>query len=214
MTSTPYYPQIVLVKPAAALVANSPYTLSNTAVGDVPTATITGLNGRPDLFVGKAAQFTSGASANYEPGDFYNATFGKDPNAPFSAGDTFAIVLQGYPIATLRASAAITEGVEVGLAAAGQIVALPAAGVRRIGVTLTAQTVVNGLVDVLIDVQPAVPVGTLASLGTAAAAGVGARATVTDASAAFASATVGTTITGGGANITPAFSDGVNWRFG
>lgn len=214
MTNTPYYPQVVLVKPAAALVANSPYTLSNTAVGDVPTATITGLNGRPDIFVGNAPQLTINATNNYSQGDFYNATQGKGPNDPFTPGDTFAVLVQGYPIATLRASAAITEGVEVGLAAAGQIVALPAAGVRRIGVTLTAQTVINGLVDVLIDVQPAVPVGTLASLGTAAAAGVGARATVTDASAAFASATVGTTITGGGANITPAFSDGVNWRFG
>lgn len=214
MTTTPYYPQIILVKPAAALVAYSPYTLSNTAVGDTPTATITGLNGRPDIFVGKAFTAQAGASVNFEPGDFYNATQGKTPDAAFSPGDTFAVSLQGYPIATLRASAAITEGVEVGLAASGQIVALPAAGVRRIGVTLAAQNTVNGLVDVLVDVQPAVPVGTLASLGTAAAAGVGARATVTDANAAFASATVGTTITGGGANITPAFSDGVNWRFG
>lgn len=214
MTSTPYYPQIVLVKPAAALVAYSPYTLSNTTVGDVPTATITGLNGRPDIFVGKAASTVINATSNFEPGDFYNATQGKNPTDPFAPGDTFAVVLQGYPLATLRASAAITEGVEVGCAASGQIVALPAAGVRRIGVTLSAQATVNGLVDVLIDVQPAQPVGTLASLGTAAAAGVGARATVTDASAAFASATVGTTITGGGANITPAFSDGVNWRFG
>ena len=214
MTNTPYYPQIVLVRPAAALVANTPYTLSNTAVGDVPTATICGLNDRPDIFVGKAFTPQSGAGVNYEPGDFYNATFGKDPNAPFVAGDTFAVVLQGYPIATLRAAAAITEGVEVGINASGQAVALPAGGVRSIGVTLTAQSVVNGLVDVLIAVKQPNLQGTLASLGTAAAAGRGARAIVTDASAAFASATVGTTITGGGANITPAFSDGTNWRFG
>lgn len=216
MTNTPYYPQIVLVRPAAALVANSPYTLSNTAVGDTPTATITALNGRPDIFVGKAFTAQSGAGTNYEAGDFYNATFGKTPDSPFAAGDTFAVVLQGFPIATLRASAGITEGVEVGLTAAGQIVAISnGASLRRIGVTLASQATVNGLVDVLIDVRDSpVAVGTLASLGTAALAGVGAKAFVTDASAAFASATVGTNITGGGANPTPAYSDGSNWKFG
>ena len=214
MTSTPYFPQIILVKPAAALVANTPYTLSNTATGDVPTATICGLNGRPDIFVGKAVTAQSGATVNYEPGDFYNATFGKNPNDSFVAGDTFAVILQGYPIATLRAAAAITEGVEVGINASGQAVALPAGGVRSIGVTLTAGAAANSLIDVLIAVKPPNLQGTLASLGTAATAGSGARAIVTDASAAFASATVGTTITGGGANITTAFSDGTNWRYG
>ena len=215
MTSTPYYPQILLVKPAAALVANTPYTLSNTAVGDVPTATICALNGRPDVFVGAAYSGTISQTANFAPGDFYNATFGKTPDAVFAAGDTFAIVLQGYPIATLRAAGAITEGVEVGINASGQIVALPAASLRRIGVTLSSASAANGLVDVLIDVRDSpVQVGTLASLGTAAAAGVGAKAVVTDASAALASATVGTTITGGGANITTAFSNGTNWIFG
>ena len=214
MTNTPYYPQIVLVKPAAALVANSPYTLSNTSVGDVPTATICALNGRPDIFVGKAAVTTITATANFEPGEFYNATFGKDPNAPFSAGDTYAVVMQGFPIATLRAAAAITEGVDVGINASGQVVALPGGALRRVGVTISSQAVINGLVDVLIDVRDNPPlVGTLASLGTAAAAGQGARATVTDASTTLTLG-IGTTIAGAGANITSAFSNGTNWIYG
>lgn len=214
MTSTPYYPQILLVKPAAALVANSPYTLSNTTIGDVPTATITGVAGTPDIFVGKAANTTINATSNYEPGDFYNATQGKGPNDPFAPGDTFAVVIQGYPIATLRASAAITEGVLVALAAAGQVALATPADERVLGRTLSAQNTVNGLVDVLIDVrQNPVISGTLASLGSAATAGNSARRIVTDASTTLTLG-IGTTITGGGANITSAFSNGTNWIYG
>lgn len=148
------YPQVLLVKPAAALVPFSPYTLSNTTVGDTPTATICGVNNEPHIFVGRGPTAQSGAGVNYEPGDFYNATQGKDPNAPFVAGDTFAVVLQGYPIARLRTNAAITEGVQVTVAAAGQIApatTTPTTTRKVIGVTL-ASAPINGEVDVLIQV--------------------------------------------------------------
>jgi hypothetical protein len=43
---------------------------------------------------------------------------------------------------------------------------------------------------------------------------VGARATITDATAAFSSANVAANITGGGANTVPAYYDGTNWKIG
>lgn len=55
---------------------------------------------------------------------------------------------------------------------------------------------------------------TVAALPAAATAGVGARAFVTDASAALGSATVGTAVTGGGSNKSPVWSDGSNWLYG
>lgn len=140
----------ILVKPAAALVPNSAYTLSNTTVGDVPTATIAGVNNAPHIFIGKGPTAQSGAGVNYEPGTFYNVTPGKKPEDAFVPGDTFAVILQGYPIATLRATAAITEGVEVALDAGGSVSAAAATDNTIVGVTLGAQATAQGLVDVLI----------------------------------------------------------------
>jgi len=143
----------ILVKPAAALVPFSPYTLSNTTVGDVPTATICGVNTPTHIFVGKGPTAQSGAGVNYQPGDFYNATAGKKPEDAFVPGDTFAIILQGYPIATVRTTAAITEGVEVAVDAGGSFSA-PAATDRLIsGVTLGSQATAGGLVDILVQVR-------------------------------------------------------------
>ncbi len=146
------YPTI-LVKPAAALVPNSPYTLANTTVGDVPTATICGVNDPAHIFVGKGPTAQSGAGVNYEPGEFYNATQGKKPEDAFVAGDTFAIILKGYPIATLRATAAITEGVEVAVDAGGSVAAAAATDEQILGVTLAAQPVAGGTVQCLIQVR-------------------------------------------------------------
>lgn len=145
------YPTI-LVKPAAALVPFSPYALSNTTAGDVPTATICGVNGTPHIFVGSGPVAQSGAGVNFQPGDFYNATVGKKPTDAFVAGDTFAIILKGYPIARLRAAEALTEGQQVTLDANGTV-GIPAATDQKIiGVTLGAQPTVGGQVDVLIQV--------------------------------------------------------------
>lgn len=58
--------------------------------------------------------------------------------------------------------------------------------------------------------DPPFTVGTL----PAAATFPRGRAFVTDASAAFTSATVGTVAAGGGANIAPVYSDGTDWRYG
>lgn len=55
---------------------------------------------------------------------------------------------------------------------------------------------------------------TVANLPAAATAGAGARAFVTDASVAYGSANIGTTVTGGGANSAPVFSNGTNWIIG
>lgn len=51
---------------------------------------------------------------------------------------------------------------------------------------------------------------TVANLPSAATAGAGARATVSDATAT----TFASTVTGGGANIVPVYSDGTNWKIG
>lgn len=55
--------------------------------------------------------------------------------------------------------------------------------------------------------------GTLASLGSAATAGAGATAFVSDASTTLTLG-IGTTVTGGGANAVPVYSDGANWIYG
>lgn len=47
----------------------------------------------------------------------------------------------------------------------------------------------------------------------AAAANAGARAAVTDATQTL-TAGIGAVVVGGGANVVPVFSDGVNWRIG
>lgn len=54
---------------------------------------------------------------------------------------------------------------------------------------------------------------TVANLPAAGTAGAGARAYVTDATATL-TAGIGATVTGGGANPSPVWSDGTNWRQG
>lgn len=53
----------------------------------------------------------------------------------------------------------------------------------------------------------------VAALPSAAAAGLGARATVTDSNATL-TAGIGAVVAAGGANVVPVFSDGANWRIG
>lgn len=60
---------------------------------------------------------------------------------------------------------------------------------------------------------PLGPGRTVASLGSAATAGAGAVALANDSNATLA-AGLGNTVAGGGANITPVFSDGTNWKIG
>lgn len=55
-----------------------------------------------------------------------------------------------------------------------------------------------------------VPTVTVANLPSAATAGAGARATVSDANAT----TFNSVVAGGGANTVPVFSDGSAWRIG
>jgi len=54
----------------------------------------------------------------------------------------------------------------------------------------------------------------VASLPSASSAGLGARHAVTDSTLAYTSANVGTTVTGGGSNWCPVWSDGTNWKIG
>lgn len=54
---------------------------------------------------------------------------------------------------------------------------------------------------------------TVANLPSAAIAGAGARAAVTDASQTL-TAGIGAIVAGGGANVVPVFCDGTNWRIG
>ena len=57
--------------------------------------------------------------------------------------------------------------------------------------------------------RPSTPV-TVAKLSSAVISGVGARGFVTDSSVA----TFGSTVTGGGSNKVPVYSDGTNWKVG
>jgi hypothetical protein len=66
------------------------------------------------------------------------------------------------------------------------------------------------LLHALIKTQPLI----LSKLPTAALAGKGARACITDATLTFASANFGATAVGGGANFVPVVSDGTNWKIG
>lgn len=54
---------------------------------------------------------------------------------------------------------------------------------------------------------------TVANLPSAAIAGAGARAAVTDATQTL-TAGIGAIVAGGGANVVPVFCDGTNWRIG
>lgn len=129
-------PKILLIRPAAVLVANSPYTLSNSAADSVPTATIAGVNNEPHIVIGGAETF-------------YNATPGKNPAAPFAVGDIYAVELTGYPCAVVRTSAAITEGIQVTTKAGGQVGPAAATDRKILGVTIGTQNTVNGLVEVI-----------------------------------------------------------------
>lgn len=86
-------------------------------------------------------------------------------------------------------------------------------GIERIAVKVlkitdggTALTSGSGVINL--------PAFTVATLPTAANAGVGGRSSVSDATQTFASANFGVTVTGGGANFVPVVSDGTNWRIG
>jgi len=67
----------------------------------------------------------------------------------------------------------------------------------------------NQLDKILSQLQANVPV-TVANLPSAATAGVGSRAFVTDSSVS----TFGTTVAAGGSTKVPVYSDGTNWKVG
>jgi hypothetical protein len=54
----------------------------------------------------------------------------------------------------------------------------------------------------------------VASLPSASTQGLGARHAVTNSTLAYTGANIGTTVTGGGANWCPVWSDGTNWKIG
>jgi hypothetical protein len=60
------------------------------------------------------------------------------------------------------------------------------------------------------DYPAKMPVYTVATLPTPGSAGIGGRATVTDANAT----TFGSVVAGGGANTVPVYSDGLSWKIG
>lgn len=61
--------------------------------------------------------------------------------------------------------------------------------------------------------EPTIPASTgiVANLQAASAALRGYRGYVTDASVAYTSANLGSTVAGGGANVVPVFCNGTNW---
>lgn len=57
-------------------------------------------------------------------------------------------------------------------------------------------------------------VNIVSALPSAASVGPGVTAFVTDSTVAYASAAIGTTVVGGGANFNRLYSDGVTWKIG
>jgi hypothetical protein len=80
---------------------------------------------------------------------------------------------------------------------------------RRCSVTDMIAYFQANFTDVVAQTVKTKPV-TLSQLPTAAMAGTGTRAFITDGS----TATFGATVAGGGANIVPIYSDGTNWKVG
>ena len=80
---------------------------------------------------------------------------------------------------------------------------------RRASITTFIQFIeenFDGVVANTIQTTPSV----YSQLPTATVAGAGTRAFITDGS----TATFGATVTGGGSNIVPVYSDGTNWKVG
>jgi hypothetical protein len=81
---------------------------------------------------------------------------------------------------------------------------------RALSFSNLALWIATALGNVSITGYVKVPAVTTANLPSASVAGAGARAFVTDAT----STTFYATLTGGGANVVPVFSDGSVWRIG
>lgn len=80
---------------------------------------------------------------------------------------------------------------------------------RRSSITTLISYVEANLTAVVAQTINTIPV-TLVQLPTATTAGAGTRAFITDGS----TATFAATVTGGGANKVPIYSDGTNWKVG
>ena len=80
---------------------------------------------------------------------------------------------------------------------------------RRASITTLIQFVEENFDGVVCNTLQTTPT-TYSQLSSASQAGIGTRAFITDGS----TATFGATVTGGGANIVPVYSDGTNWKVG
>lgn len=87
----------------------------------------------------------------------------------------------------------------------------PSAGdARRFSLTTLVSFLSTAFTSLTVSSYLATTATTVAQLPSAATAGAGARAMVTNATAT----TFNSVVAGGGANIVPVFSDGTNWRIG
>ena len=80
---------------------------------------------------------------------------------------------------------------------------------RRASITTFIQYIESNFDGVVAQTVQTSPT-TYAQLPNATTAGAGTRAFITDGS----TATFGATVTGGGANLVPVYSDGTNWKVG
>lgn len=80
---------------------------------------------------------------------------------------------------------------------------------RRASITSLIQYIEENFDGIVCNTLQTTPT-TYSQLPTATQAGAGTRAFITDGS----TATFGATVTGGGANIVPIYSDGTNWKVG
>ena len=80
---------------------------------------------------------------------------------------------------------------------------------RRASITTFVQFIEENFTNVVAQTVQTTPV-LYSALPTAADAGIGTRAFITDGS----TATFAATVTGGGSNKVPVYSDGTNWKVG
>jgi hypothetical protein len=124
-----------------------------------------------------------------------------------SAPRTFVEVWNNSGITFVAKSTEITDTAS---ATASLIERWQVGGVNKMALDKAGNVVIAGTLTAATSLLTPV---TVSALPSAATAGIGARAFVTD-STATTTAGIGATVTGSGSNKVPVYSDGTNWKIG
>lgn len=118
-------------------------------------------------------------------------------------------------IGTLTTATTVNLGAGAVTTGVAKTVNLGTAGLSGSTTTVNIGSAVSGALGQIKLNEPTKALAlAVASLPSASSAGVGARHAVNNSTLAYTSANVGTTVTGGGSNWCPVWSDGTNWKIG